>query len=265
MAEAVQQFASEGFAVLPKAAPKDVVETCRAAYYSELLPSTAPFRRVDGRIEAHQLSPEGAMLNGVQGPHVVEKMAAAPRFAQACLELAVDPVLRAAITAATGEEPTFLAQTMVFGASRGPLFHQDSYYIDSIPNGHMAIAIIMLETPDADAGRFCVLPRSHNHDLPSFERADVHDNGAYLPIMLGALARKQDVIFAPHLETGDVLLVGSSNCYGNLGPKYMRKSQIALVAHYILGGRDFGNAWDEMFDPMLHAAWASGIAVNQDC
>jgi phytanoyl-CoA dioxygenase PhyH len=49
----------------------------------------------------------------------------------------------------------------LFDANTATPAHQDWWYLDSIPNGHLLAAWIALEDIEEDAGRFYVIPQTH--------------------------------------------------------------------------------------------------------
>lgn len=79
--------------------------------------------------------------------------------------------LHKVLTEITGSKEHNLMQTMLFDANTTTQPHQDWWYLDSVPSGHLIASWIAMEDIDERAGRFYVLPGSqrqvlHKPDMP---------------------------------------------------------------------------------------------------
>ena len=111
---------------------------------------------------------------------------------------------------------------------------------DSVPNGSLIAAWIALEDIREEAGRFYVMPGSH----------EIGDFGAKEPgvTLERWIKRVGDYVqqhrsyqFAPALRRGDVLLWNSRTVHGSLPTRDERYSRKSLTAHYIPSHLGFGN------------------------
>jgi phytanoyl-CoA hydroxylase len=128
---------------------------------------------------------------------------------------------------------------MLIDANTATPPHQDCWYLDSVPNGHLLAAWIALEDIEEAAGRFYVLPKTTTVDLHSDTPNLRHSQ--WLARMRDYVTANQDQLYAPALKKGDVLFWNSHTIHGALptvNPKYSRKS---LTAHYLPGEYAFGN------------------------
>lgn len=91
-------------------------------------------------------------------------------------------------------------QTMLFDANAATQPHQDWWYLDSVPRGHLIASWIALEDIDVRAGRFYVLAGSQQQIL--------HEPGMPHTEWLRLVKRHCDEncerIYAPALRKGDV-------------------------------------------------------------
>lgn len=120
--------------------------------------------------------------------------------------------------------------------------HQNWYYLDSLPNGHLLAGWFALEDTQEAAGRFYVLPKIHliDFDLTADEQVSTH---VYVNKINEYVDTHAHEINAPALEKGDVLFWNSLTIHGSLptqDSKYFRKS---LTAHYLPSQYQFGSCY----------------------
>lgn len=260
--DAAQDFLRRGFFLLHGVLPPNLIIEALAAYEDEVLTCNAPLPRLDGIVEPHKFSPDGHMLNGLLTPHNRVRLAALPRFSQACLSILISEKLREAISQSTGKRLGLLAQSMVIGHSRGPLLHQDSLYIDSEPTGHVVIALIALDDIDEETGPFCIIPQDNCPPLPAQGPAEIGSE-AYLAMMKGFLARYSDRLYAPRLKAGDALILKAQTLQGSLPPRNRRRRTLALVGHYVTEGHSLSSPPGTLHDES-EAEDIAGLLVNMD-
>jgi phytanoyl-CoA hydroxylase len=121
-------------------------------------------------------------------------------------------------------------QTMLFdlGTASGP--RQDRYDLDCIPNGAPIAACVALEDIREEAGRFYVMPGSHQRWIKRV--------GDYVE-------QHRSSRFAPALRQGDVLLWNPRAVHGSLPTRDERYSRKSLTAHYLPSHQGFDKHYKE--------------------
>ncbi|MCW5313876.1 aminotransferase [Nostoc sp. KVJ3] len=129
-------------------------------------------------------------------------------------------------------------QTMFFDKSTGTVAHQDHYYLDSDPAGHLVACWYALEDIQEDAGAFFVIPKTHKGTVVS-RKTDVplfSDHEEYAQ-NIQKLVREQSSQAQPLLlEKGSVLFWHPFLIHGafqNVNPNHSRKS---FTAHFLPEG-----------------------------
>lgn len=120
-------------------------------------------------------------------------------------------------------------QTMLFDANAATQPHQDWWYLDSVPRGHLIASWIALEDIDVRAGRFYVLAGSQQQIL--------HEPGMPHTEWLRLVKRHCDEncerIYAPALRKGDVLFWNSRTIHGSMPTQDDAFSRKSLTAHFL--------------------------------
>ena len=119
-------------------------------------------------------------------------------------------------------------QNMLFDKSTGTIDHYDSYYLDTMPIGHLIGVWVALEDIKLESGPFRVYPGSHNEFLDCKYDHLKHDD---FRVACQDYADKHSYEHAL-LKKGDVLMWHPSLMHGSsnqLDPAYSRKS---LTSHY---------------------------------
>ena len=139
----------------------------------------------------------------------------------------------------TGHNSFNLMQGMLFDVNAGTYPHQECWYLDTIPNGHLIIAWIALEDIHEKAGRFYVLPKTDrldfHRDTPNISHSE------WLAKIKKYVDSNQSQITAPDMKKGDVIFLNSNIIHGALptvDPSFSRKS---MAGHYIPSQYKFGN------------------------
>ncbi len=159
-------------------------------------------------------------------------------FCQSALRIICSDSVSQVLTRLTGRQKHTIWQTMFFDKSTGTVPHQDHYYLDSDPAGHLVACWYALEDIQEDAGAFFVVPKSHkgplisrNTDIPMFS-----DHEEYVP-KIQKMIQEQNYQFQPMLlEKGSVLFWHPFLVHGafpNINPKHSRKS---FTAHFLPEG-----------------------------
>ena len=119
-------------------------------------------------------------------------------------------------------------QSMLFDRSTGTVDHYDSWYLDTLPEGHLTAAWVALEDIDPDCGPFRVYPGSHRHFAGNPLAGLSHDD-----------FRRECASYAaahPHrpalLKKGDVLFWHPWLLHGALDQANEQHSRKSLTSHY---------------------------------
>ncbi|MDJ0798479.1 MAG: phytanoyl-CoA dioxygenase family protein [Calothrix sp. MO_167.B12] len=159
-------------------------------------------------------------------------------FCQSALRIICSNSVSQVLTRLTGRQKHTIWQTMFFDKSTGTVAHQDHYYLDSDPAGHLVACWYALEDIQEDAGAFFVVPKSHkgplisrNADIPMFS-----DHEEYVQ-KIQKIIQEENYQFQPMLlEKGSVLFWHPFLVHGafpNINPKHSRKS---FTAHFLPEG-----------------------------
>lgn len=234
---AQQYYETQGYFVYRNLISPELIDALLAIYQDEIVPSQYPFFRQDtNKYEANQLNDFGYVKQAFLDVHDYQKF---PTFSTAARNIFCSQEIQSALREVTGFASFNVMQTMLFDANTETSPHQDWWYLDSIPNGHLLGAWIALEDIDERAGRFFVMPGSTSIDL--------HSDTPDLPWlewkkrMQDYFDNHPDQIKAPELHKGDVLFWNSRTIHGALptiDPQFSRKS---LTAHYLPSNFAFGN------------------------
>ncbi len=232
-----EYFDRNGYVVVPQLIPTELIDHFLRLYHQEIVPSRHPFfRQNTNRYEVNQLNASGYVQQAFLDIHDYQNFAA---FSTCAKEIFCAPQVHQVLGEITGAATCHLMQTMLFDANTETPPHQDWWYLDSVPNGHLLAAWIALEDIDERAGRFYVLPQTMDIDLHS----DTPDlpHSQWLQRIHQYVDEHRDRIQAPALKRGDVLFWNSRTIHGalpTLDPKFSRKS---LTAHYLPAEYAFGN------------------------
>lgn len=136
------------------------------------------------------------------------------------------------------EERYNLVMSMFFDQNAGTPAHQDSYYLDSLPSGHLTAAWIACEKIDIKAGRFYVIPKS-NHFNFKLTKQEIINPNKYESKIFSFIKKRKLKIIAPSLNIGDVLFWNSNTIHGSkktVNEKFTRKS---FTCHFIPNSKKF--------------------------
>lgn len=226
-----------GYVISHGLIPRSLIDNLLAVYGEEILPSRYPFfRQNTNAYEPNKVTEFGYVRQSFLDIHDYNRFA---RFSACAREIFCSDALIDEASLITGASGVRLMQTMLFDLNAETPAHQDWYYLDSVPNGHLVGAWIALEDIAEDAGRFFVVPGSHTLDFDAARPGKTH--AEWLREIGGFVQAHPDKIAAPALQAGDVLFWNSRTVHGSLptrNPRYSRKS---LTAHFLPEGYEFGN------------------------
>lgn len=230
-------FETNGYVVLRNLISSDLINKLLELYAQQIVPSKHPFFRQDtNAYELNELNEFGYVKQAFLDIHDYKKF---PEFSTRAKEIFCSDTMQQALKQITASTSFNLMQTMLFDANTETVPHQDWYYLDTVPNGHLTAAWIALENIDVKAGRFYVIPKSINVDLHSDTPNLPHSK--WLVRMEEYVEANKDKIEAPSLNKGDVLFWNSRTIHGALPTVDKRFSRKSLTAHYIPSEYKFGN------------------------
>lgn len=231
-------YKENGYVVFPNLIPLPLIDNLLATYSQQIVPSKYPFfRQNTSKYAVNQLNEFGYVKQSFLDIHDYGKY---PQFSDTAKEIYCCDQILDALKQVTGFDSFNLMQTMLFDVNTETQPHQDWWYLDTVPNGHLIAAWIALEDIDEKAGRFYVVPKTHKNPDFHSDKPDISHSEWLHRIKEYVNAHQQD-IKAPALKKGDVLFWNSRTIHGALPtiePRFSRKS---LTAHYIPSNYQFGN------------------------
>jgi phytanoyl-CoA hydroxylase len=233
----LQYYETYGYYLWRNLIGGEQIDALLSEYRHDVLPSKTPFfRQSTSRYERNVITPAGYVKQSFLDIHQYRKF---PEFSRCAMEIYTSTAVREALRNVTGFASFNLMQTMLFDANTATWPHQDWWYLDSVPNGHLVAVWIALEDIDERAGRFYVLPGSQlvdlHSDTPNLPHAEwVQRMGRYVDA-------HTDEIYAPDMKKGDVLFWNSRTVHGSLPTKDSGFSRRSLTAHYLPSQFPYGN------------------------
>ncbi|AFZ19332.1 phytanoyl-CoA dioxygenase family protein [Allocoleopsis franciscana] len=242
MSQPKEYYDENGYYIFQKLIPESLIDQLLDIYKSQVLNSNSYFfRQSSNRWERNQVNEFGYCEESFLNVHDYPNH---PEFDETIKQIFCSPQVRDALTQLTNSQEHNLMQSMLFDLNAATPAHQDWYYLDSMPSGHLLAGWFALEDIHEEAGRFYVLPKSHRVelDLTADEKAS---NSPYMKKLKEYVELHQNEIYAPALKKGDVLFWNSGTVHGSfptLNPQYSRKS---LTAHYLPSQYPSGSRYAE--------------------
>jgi phytanoyl-CoA hydroxylase len=224
-------FDREGFIVVRNAVPSVLCEAAKRAFLTEVLPdkSNLFLRHESGTYERHVLTEAGFMKYPIMNIQDISDKKY-ESFKKSGLELLTHSTVQRAVENVFGE-PGRLIHTMYFDGNQTTWAHRDGHYIDSQPSGKMIGIWVAVEDIKPGAGRFYIIPRSHQTPVPG--ELDNPNGAAYKTRMAEFVRNGPLDCVSPILNQGDMLIWTSRTIHGSLptlDPQFPRRS---FTAHYI--------------------------------
>lgn len=230
-------YKTNGYCVCRDLIPAPMIDRVVQRYLRDIVPSDYPFFRQNTNVyEPNKLTEHGYVKQSFLDIHDYGKFSEFSRYAR---EIFTSDAIRAALKSITGIDSFNLMQTMLFDANTETIPHQDWWYLDTVPNGHLLGAWIALEDIDERAGRFFVMPKSVTVDRHSDAPDLAHSE--WLKRIGQYVEEHRDQIAAPAMKKGDVLFWNSRTVHGSLTTRDPRFSRKSLTAHYMPSHMTFGN------------------------
>lgn len=253
--EPKEYYQHNGYIVFPNLISVELIERLLDLYVKQIVPSRYPFfRQSTNQYEVNRLNKFGHVEQSFLDIHDYEKFA---EFSNIAKEIYCSDSLQDALRQITGSPSFNLMQTMLFDANTETQPHQDWWYLDTVPNGHLVGAWIALEDIDERAGRFYVMPKSienpdFHSDTPNLSHSE------WLQRIKAYFEFNQNELKAPELKKGDVLFWNSRTVHGALPTQERCYSRKSLTGHYIPSEYKFGN----LFTTKDYIAYQNYKGVN---
>ena len=221
---------NDGYVVLREVIPADLIDTLLSRL--EQVKHSRRFRfRAQGTnsFEGPNLDSHGNLRNSIQNPHL---LGALPGFRQAVEAIVFSQPIHQALSSQLGEGTFVNWQTMLFDRSVGTKVHQDSWYLDTVPQGGVVGTWIALENITQDCGPFKVYdhtqaqlvePSAYNFDALEQDEAFRRDYPS---------SQCQRLL----LRKGDVILWNSFLFHGADLPASNERTRKSLTAHFYRHG-----------------------------
>jgi phytanoyl-CoA hydroxylase len=233
--DASDYYEQNGYAVIEQLVPHRLIDRLMALYRAQILNTPTKFYRQNTNVyDANRLTSAGHVIQSFLDIHHYKKF---PEFRQAALDLYFSQELLQGLSEVTGFARHNLMQSMLFDANATTPPHQDWWYLDTVPAGHLLGAWIALEDIHEDAGRFFVMPGTHHVQMhtPDMPHSD------WLARMRTYMDANPGNVKAPALKKGDVLFWNSRTIHGSLPTRDIRYSRKSLTAHFMPAEMTFGN------------------------
>jgi len=221
-------YKSQGYVVIEKLIPEalvdgvlDALEQAKkrrsAIYYSQSV-----HRWLKPRLSRHSY-----WIDSVENPTWHINM---PGIRRAAMRILYHQNISDMLLRITGR-PSFVSwQDMLFDRSVGTIDHQDSWYLDTQPPGHLVAGWFALEDIHPDSGPFFVYPESHR--LPRLSESSHPNHESFLAEIKRMLAASGLEKRSALLKKGDVLFWHPNTVHGADSVRDERYSRKSLTSHY---------------------------------
>jgi len=262
-----EHYQQHGYVVIKNLVPESLIQDVLTYYQQNIVTSSRPFfRQSTYSYSRNELTEFGYVKESFLDIHDYQSY---PEFSQSVRDILCGSRMQAVLKKLIDCESFNLVQSMLFDANTNTHPHQEWWYLDTIPNGHLTIAWIALEDIDERAGRFYVIPTDpHNLDFHSDRPGISHDE--WVKRIKTYIDTHPSKIDAPAFKRGDILFLSSRTIHGSLptiDPAFSRKS---ITAHYIPSHYQFGNlfkqkalAYKELNNTLCYSAHPEYSILNQ--
>jgi len=235
--EGSEYYKKYGYEVVKGVVPKQLIDQLLDHFQLEIVPSKYKFfRQSKDHYQQHSVDEFGYVNESFLDIHDYEKF---PQFSELARQIFFSDELLEVLRRILGYQKFNLMQTMFFDKNTETGAHQDAWYLDSIPNGHLNGVWIALEDIHPDAGPFWVMPETHKIDFLENDMNTTHSQWNNR-IRQYVDANEQKVVTS-EMKKGDIIIWNSRTIHGSHATKDHHFSRKSLTAHYIPEGFKFGN------------------------
>ncbi|MGE4232992.1 MAG: phytanoyl-CoA dioxygenase family protein [Bacteriovoracia bacterium] len=235
-------YLKNGFVVIRGLVSAKKIDSLLENYKKEVLFSNDYYlRQSTGKWQKNTLDQNGNSVESFLNVHDFRKQ---EHFATCVREIQCSDEVQNALRQITCDQSHKLIQSMLFDMNTATKAHQDWFYLDTVPNGHLLAGWFALEDIQEEAGRFFVIPGSHKSDFTLTEN-EKNSNPLYLKKLTDYMKEHHSEIVAPALKKGDVLFWNSGTIHGALETKDISYSRKSLTAHYVPSQYGVGRKYDD--------------------
>ena len=214
------------FKVYKKQIPDSLINSLLVAH-KDFKRSTVSIFRAQGTtsFERPLLDQFGNQRNSIHNPHL---LGLNYLFSSLIEQIILHENISKCLTDFTGSDKHVWYQSMFFDKSTGTKLHQDTWYLDTNPNGKLVGVWIALEDIEETAGPFCIYSNSDTSKLDpldfDFENLDSDFNFKS--------AFPDAVRYDFTARAGDILIWDSLSIHGALLPDNEAKTRKSITAHF---------------------------------
>ena len=214
------------FKVYKKQIPDSLINSLLVTH-KDFKRSTVSIFRAQGTtsFERPLLDQFGNQRNSIHNPHL---LGLNYLFSSLIEQIILHENISKCLTDFTGSDKHVWYQSMFFDKSTGTKLHQDTWYLDTNPNGKLVGVWIALEDIEETAGPFCIYSNSDTSKLDpldfDFENLDSDFNFKS--------AFPDAVRYDFTARAGDILIWDSLSIHGALLPDNEAKTRKSITAHF---------------------------------
>ncbi len=228
-------YEENGYVVIKKLVPQPSIDAFLVEY--EKIKNNKYFLYYSQsihRVIRPTVTPEGFIKESMEN---ATRLTFHPKFTSAIKTCLFDEGISNNLSTISGNDKHIMSQNMFFDLSTGTIDHQDHWYLDTVPPGHLIGTWYALEDIHEDAGCFFVLPGSHKGELLSPD--DFENMEAFRKANVKMMENTSYTTQSLPLEKGDVIFWHPFTIHGshpNVNPQHSRKS---FTAHFYPHGMKY--------------------------
>jgi phytanoyl-CoA hydroxylase len=227
-AEIRAEYERSGYVIFKEMIPTPLIHEVRTALASlsrsklSLYYSQSIHRWIRPRI-----SSAGFMIDSMENPSWHMHL---PHLRRATMNVIYHSRVTDALQLISGHTKFCSWQDMLFDRSTGTIDHQDSWYLDTKPEGKLIGAWFALEDIHQDSGPFFVYPGSHK--LPRVSEDEYPDHNDFIGKIMEL--RRESNLAKRHMDlpVGSVLFWHPNLIHGADFPADEQRSRKSLTSHY---------------------------------
>lgn len=214
------------FKVYSEQIPPDLIDSLLKCH-EEFKTSPIAFFRAQGttHFEKPALNEYGNQINSIHNPHL---LGFNKKFSSLIESIITHPNISNCLSDFTGSKSHVWYQSMFFDKSTGTKLHQDTWYLDTIPNGKLVGVWIALENIEYSAGPFCLYTNTDAKKVTpdDFDFDNIEEDAAFKDQY--PQAKRYDFT----ARKGDILIWDSLTIHGALLPKDDSMTRKSITAHF---------------------------------
>ena len=214
------------FKTYPNQIPSNLIDEL-LDLHNDFKKSSVSYFRAQGttQFEKPIINQYGNQVNSIHNPHL---LGFNKSFSSLIESIITHPNVSQCLSDFTDSDDQVWYQSMFFDKSTGTKLHQDTWYLDTVPNGKLVGVWIALEDIEYSAGPFCLFTNSDTKKLKpeDFDFDNIEDDIDF----------KQQYPEAKRFDftarKGDILVWDSFTIHGALLPKDESMTRKSITAHF---------------------------------